>query len=54
MLVMILERKHILTSVLHRDKVDIFTESTRKKNLKPMPLKFLSESFLHCNRQLIL
>ena len=31
MLVMILERKHILTSVLHRDKVDIFTESTRKK-----------------------
>lgn len=31
MLVMILEVKHILTSILLEDKVDIFTENARGK-----------------------
>lgn len=54
MLVMMPEGKHILTSMLCEDKVDIFLENARKRILKTPPLKFLSESFLHCIPWIIL
>lgn len=54
MLVMMPEGKHILTSMLREDKVDIFLENDRKRILKTPPLKFLSESFLHCIPWIIL